>query len=321
MKQVVFLSIILLFLLTSCDKGELPVSKHDPGDVTAQTVNIDATYKWQIYYNLKTNTVVGQNLKTIWDLGFETGPQGWHIILNQAKFMFVYNTGKTVFEEVVDTNGFSPGRRWDAPSGDYDSTAIGYWQDHKAVYIVDGGYSETGVQQGFYKVQFLAVDNYSYTLRFSKINGTNDTTMQIIKDNTCNYTFLSLKNSKTVLVEPPKDTWDLVFSQYTHVFNNPIEPYLVSGCLLNKFQTSACSDSSKSFAAINFENISDYTFTSAVNSIGYNWKKYDNGTYVTNPRIVYIIKDSHGLYYKLHFIDFYNQSGVKGNPKWEYQKM
>lgn len=321
MKKLYYCIVIISVLLFSCKKAELPVPKHDPGDVTTSTVNMDATYKWQVYFDLKTNTVVGQNLKTAWDLGFENGSAGFHVILNTSKFMFAYNTGSTNFNSVVDTTGFALNKKWDSPSGSFDTTAIGDWQGQNNVYIIDRGYNETGVHQGFRKIQIQSVDANTYTVRFAQLNGTGDITLVINKNDNYNFSFLSFSTSSTLLIEPPKDTWDLVFTQYTHIFYSPTEPYLVTGCLLNHYNTKASVDSVNSFSQIKFENLSNYNLSNHINVIGYDWKTYTGGTYVTNSNINYLIRDSEDYYYKLHFIDFYNQSGIKGNPKWEFQKL
>lgn len=321
MKNISFFSLILSAFLFSCKKAELPVPKHDPGNVTTSTVNMDASYKWQIYFDLKTNSVVGQNLKTAWDLGFENGTAGFHVIINTSKFMFAYNTGNTNFTAIVDTLGFALNKKWDSPSGSLDTTAIGNWQVSNSVYIIDRGYNEMGVHQGFRKIQIQSVDATSYTIRFAQLNGTGDITLVINKSDNYNFSFLSFSTSNTLLIEPPKDTWDLVFTQYTHIFYNPIEPYLVTGCLSNRYNTLSSVDSVNSFSQIKFENIGSYILSNQINIIGYDWKTYTGGTYVTNPNVNYVIEDSEGFYYKLHFIDFYNQSGIKGNPTWEFQKL
>lgn len=321
MKNTFLLPFIFSAFLFSCKKAELPVPKHDPGDVTTSTVNMDASYKWQIYFDLKTNSVVGQNLKTAWDIGFENGSAGVHVILNTSKFMFAYNTGNTNFNLITDTLGFAVNKKWDAPSGNLDTTAFGNWQGLNNVYIIDRGYNESGIHQGFRKIQIQNVDASSYTVRFAHLNGTGDITLVINKNDNYNFTFLTFSTSSTLLIEPPKNTWDIVFTQYTHVFYNPIEPYLVTGCLLNRYNTMASVDSVNSFSQIKFENIGNYNLSNHINIIGYDWKTYTGGIYVTNPNLNYAIKDSEGFYYKLHFIDFYNQSGIKGNPKWEFQKL
>jgi hypothetical protein len=319
-RYLLHLSIYSL-LLYSCRKGELPVPAHDPGNVVTATVNMEANYKWQLFYSLKTNIIVSKNLKTAWDLGFTATPDGYSIILNTSKAMFAYNTQRTGFSEVSDTNGFAANKKWDNPNGDLDSTAIGNWQPIHPVYIIDRGYNEMGIHQGFRKVQFQQADAYKYTIRIASMNGANDATVVINKDSNYNFAFLSLTTNQPVMIEPPKAAWDLVFTQYTHIFNNPLTTYLVTGCLLNRFNTCAVKDSISSFTAITYNTATRYALVPAINTIGYDWKTYTGSTYITNTKINYIIRNSEGVYYKLHFIDFFNTMGVKGNPKWEFQQL
>lgn len=308
-------------LTTACLKKETAIPKHDSGDVLTASVNVGSDYKWQVYYDLQTNTVVGQNVKTVWDLGFECGATGNHIVLNGSKLMFAYNTQNTNFSAVQDTTGFAANSKCDYHTGDMNQTAIGNWQGTNNVYIIDRGFDEMGIHQGFRKIQFQAVDATSYTVRFAMMNGSGEHTLTINKDDAYNFAFLSFTTSNTLLVEPPKDTWDIEFSQYTFVFNNPYHPYLVTGCLLNRNNTFAAQDSITDFSAIQFSNIPSYTFNFDVSSIGYRWKVFDGTNYSVNPAMNYIIQSKEGYYYKLHFIDFYNEMGIKGYPKFEYQKL
>ena len=66
-----------------------------------------------------------------------------------------------------------------------------------------------------------------------------------------------------------------------------------------------------------------FVFDDNQNSIGFNWKEYDltSGVYTVFANINYIIRDNELRYYKLHFIDFYNDLGVKGYPKFEIQEL
>jgi hypothetical protein len=307
--------------LAACKKTELPILAHNAGNVTTAMVNMEANYKWQIYYDLESNTMVGQNLKTAWDLGFEATSDGYHIILNAAKAEFAINTGVSNFEAMQDTIGFAANKSWDEPTGNIDSTAIGDWRTGNFVYLIDRGYNEIGEHQGFRKIQFQFVDATHYILRFAQLDGEGDTVVQINKDDRYNFQFLSFTSNTVVLVEPPKEQWDLCFSQYTHIFYNPLMTYLVTGCLLNRNNTSAVMDAQQPFTLINYSQISNYTLSQSINVIGYDWKVFALGNYTTNPLMNYIIKNRHGYYYKLHFIDFYNSVGTKGNPKWEFQQL
>ncbi len=317
-----FLILLCIPFFFSCEKEELPVTPHIAGDVITATVNMEQNYRWQFYYDLGTNSVVGQNLKSSWDLGFETSPSGYSIILNTSKAMFAWNTGDTNFVAVTDTAGFFVNKKWDEPSGHLDSTAIGNWTTSHPVYIIDRGYNENGQFQGMRKVKIESVNASGYTIRFSNMNGSGDTTFFIPKDTTYNFTFLSFSNGgQTLTVEPPKQTWDLVFTQYVHIFYNPTEPYLVTGCLLNRYQTSASRDTTTAFSVLEYSQAMNAQLLPAVNTIGYDWKAFINNTYITDPDLNFIIRDHAGTYYKLHFIDFYNENGIKGNPKWEMQQL
>ena len=77
------------------------------------------------------------------------------------------------------------------------------------------------------------------------------------------------------------------------------------------------------FSNITYEFAELQTLSENINTIGYRWKEFNFSTssYIIFPQMNYIIKDSEGFYYKLHFIDFYDISGNKGNPKWEFQRL
>jgi hypothetical protein len=311
--------------MTACMKGELPVPRHEAGNVVTATIDMDPTYKNQIYYSLKSGKVVGQNLKTIWDLGFESSPTGWRIALNTSKAMFAINSGKTDFAAVTaaDTTGFAQNKRWDSPTGSPDSTAIGDWRTNKEVYCIDLGYNEQGQPIGFAKVQMLACDSAGFTVRFATLNGTNDTTLHIVKDTAYNMVFLSVASKSTVTIEPPKTDWDIVFSQYTHVFYNesPPTPYLVTGCLLNRYNTTATIDTTTPFDQITLAHVPKQQLPPHINTIGYDWKTFNGTTYTVNTQASYLIRDARNLWYKLHFTGFYNSKGQKGSPQWEYQRL
>ncbi len=317
MLQMKFKSIIPLLLLVvlsaSCEKGELPVKPHDPGDVITASVNMDQDYRWQIYYDLKTNKVVGRELKTSWDLGFETPADGYHVVLNGGRILFSLNTGKNDFNAVVPADTAGKEFDCDKPNGHADSTAIGDWREKKNVYVIDRGTS-------YWKIQFKEVDAKKYLVRFALLDGTEETSLEIAKDSSYNLSFLSFDEKKQVMVEPPKNSWDMVFTQYTHVFIDPPVPYLVTGCLLNRYNTTAVLDKVRAFADIQASDMDGYNFSPDINTIGYDWKAYTGSEYVVYPKMNYIIRNREGLYYKLHFIDFL-EAGVKGVPKWEFQEL
>jgi hypothetical protein len=182
------------------------------------------------------------------------------------------------------------------------------------------------VHQGYKKVQFLSVDQQKYSVRCADMNGANEHVVEVPKDSAYNFTFLSLSaDPQVVKVEPPKADWDMVFTQYTHLFFDPLETYLVTGCLLNRYNTAAFMDSMITYDAISYDKATEYPLSPFINTIGYDWKTVGSTTgggsdYKVHFNMNYIIRTSEGSYFKLRFIDFYDNK-VKGNPKWEYQEL
>jgi hypothetical protein len=321
MRKQFLILMLALGSFSSCLKEEIPVPKHEPGDVITNEVNMSSNYKWQIYFNLEENKVVGQNLKTTWDLGFESDPNNHRIILNSSKSMFVYPTNETNFQLVNDTVGYTSNRKLDEPNGDMTKTAIGDWSDGK-IYIIDRGYDEVGVHQGFYKTKFLTADQNEFEFVIAELSSNQMDTMLLPVDNAYNFSFFNLSAGQQVMVEPPKDEWDLVFTQYTHIFYEPEEtPYLVTGCLLNRYNTKSLLEETLNFDEVGLEIATSLELNNNIDEIGYDWKEFSGNTYITDSEKTYIIEDQNGFLYKWRFIDFYTSTGDKGNPVWEYQKL
>jgi hypothetical protein len=45
------------------------------------------------------------------------------------------------------------------------------------------------------------------------------------------------------------------------------------------------------------------------------------GTYTIESDRIYLLRNSEGIFWKLHFIDFYTQNGEKGAPMFELQEL
>jgi hypothetical protein len=137
---------------------------------------------------------------------------------------------------------------------------------------------------------------------------------------------LSLNGTGSIVsIEPPKEEWDLIFTQFTNIFydEDPPLPYLVTGCIINRNVVEVCQVYDKDFEAITIEDIDKCPFSKNINTIGYDWKIYDfdTGQYKVYSNQNYIIKSTEDKYYKLHFIDYYDQQGNKGTPTFEFQEL
>lgn len=320
-KTVSCLVVVLLF--SSCLKEETPVPAPVPGNVETTQIAIGWPYTNQVYYDCGTNTVVKTNTKYEWDLSFECDSNGFHVLLNTAKGIFVANQGAVPFSAVTTAAGAN--WLWDAPSGNLDSTAFGNWENTNAVFIVDRQFDENGGHLGYKKIQLLHVDYQSYTFKYANLNGTDEVTYTINKDATRNFIHFNFDNGgQTLALEPHKNDWDLLFTNHYHKFSNLPLPFVLTQVLSNIHNgVTVAEDNANNFQNIALLDTIDYVFTNAWDEIGYDWKirNSQDNSFTIDGNKSYLIKTTEKLFYKIRLIDFYNETGNKGYPKFEIQKL
>lgn len=321
MKSIISIFILTLVLI-ACKKEERPIPKKEMGDILENQVEMGSDYRYQFYYKLETNEIIASNVKTAWDIAFTSGSDDYKLFLNASKAMAAAPFTVSDFESLQDTTGFMQNRVFDASSGNMDSTAIGDWRNENPVYILDLGFSYTGMHLGYRKMQVLDVTSTAYQVRFAKLDNSENLTITIPKDDNYNATFWSFETNEIVMIEPPKNEWDLVFTQYVHIFHEPQElPYLVTGTLMNRYQTFGVLDKTIPFEEIDLALAMQFELQPKIDLIGYNWKTFVNGTYEIEYNNTYVLQDQHGYYYKLRFTDFFTPTGERGAPKWEVQRL
>ncbi|MCE5305013.1 hypothetical protein LLG34_04885 [bacterium] len=339
MKKIIGVLFLINFVLISCIPTEHPVQPHERGDVATGSIEMGSLYPNQVFYSLESNSVVSSNLFMDWDIEFSCIPDTFAIKLNGARMMRVLNTHKVKFDEISanDTAGIATDSwQYDNPAGVLDSTAIGTWWEElkpneaiskQEIYIIDRGTNERGKHTGFLKFQILGLENNTYYVRFSNLDGSNDVQIEIPINPSKNFIQLSFNDSGKVLsIEPDYNQWDLLFTRYSELlYTNDGVPtwYGVTGALINSRLVKAILDTSKPFDEITYQDVKSLQLSNKLNVIGSDWKWYDlsKGVYSVLPNKVYIIQSVNGFIYKLHFVAFYNDKGVKGYPKFDFQKL
>ncbi len=329
MKRFILLFSSILLLLSACQKAELPVPKADRGAAITTSFDLGKNYSNQIWFKLNGNKIISKNSRSDWDLAFESGEKGNHVLLNSAKFMFASNTHKQNFSgiSILDTIGFSSTKQCDRPST-IDSSVIGIFENNSSVYIIDLGVDEDNKPIGLKKLQFVENTMTKFKIQYANLDGSNFHAIEFSKDNNYNYLHFSMaKNFLQTGVGARKEAYDLEFTQYTFVFDQPTYlPYLVQGVLINHSNVLVSKIKGIPYEALTLNDTLRFPLSSKQDAIGFDWKTYDfaTGIYtITNTNNIintYIIKDAEGYYYKLRFIDFYT-GAIKGFPKFEYQKL
>lgn len=319
MKKIVI--ILLSWLLVACEKKELPVPAYERGDLSTVQIEMTRDYRYQVWFSLHDNKVVTTNLKTDWDLAFEAASDGMHVFLNGSKAMRAHKTRYTDLSQVKDTSGMGIAHA-DMPSGNRDSTAIGNWKLDNKVYILNRGYSLTSQLIGFYKLKIISENATHYTFEYAPLNSDEVRQGIVYKDDAYNFIAFSFSSGTQELIEPKKADYELCFTQYTHLFYDPLQYYQVTGALSSSV-VHVARISDKRFGDIVIGDTARYKLDSRRDLIGYDWKSFNLNAnlYSVNTNLSYLVKDSRGFYYKLHFIDFVNSSGMPGYPKFEYKQL
>jgi hypothetical protein len=324
------IALICSIIFTACEKQEQPITLPPKGDAEIVQIDLGETYARQVYFDLESGQVVHSSDVNSWDLALEAGANGKHVFINGGKDMFVYNTHSTNISE-VNKAPLNSDKVWkvDDPSGLPDQTCIGEWQGKNEVYIVR--INPSLYRDSFAKLVLTYVDANEYRLMYSPLREKIAKTVTIKKQPGQNYVYFSFTTGEEVRnCEPISNTnWDIVFTRYRYLYKELDNyPYLVTGALLNPYKTQAVKDS-MSFSELKSEYIATAKFSPNRDVIGFDWKSYDidAGKYTTYPEMVYVIENGRkgdGMpknYYKLHFLDYYSASGVKGSPKLEFQRL
>ncbi|GAB1371481.1 hypothetical protein MASR1M45_15430 [Candidatus Kapaibacterium sp.] len=330
--SIIIVSMIFYVILQGCMPKDSPVKPFDRGDAIISQIDMEGDSKWQVFFNLNDNKEIKRSMMTDWDLAFNCDADNNTILLNSATFMSVMNMGQVAFEDVTSSKGFVPQNEHVDGYLIIDSSALGIWYNiendkvisKNDVFIVNRGVSFNSRPLGYRKLMILGADKEGFDIRVADLNGNNDRNIRINKKEGINYIALSLVNDEIKEIEPPSNDWDIVFTKYTYTYYVPeYTPYIVTGVLLNPKFTHVAVDSVNKYEEITLDMVENYNYTNKTDIIGFDWKNYifDSGQYVTYPWKNYIIRDRNGFYYKLHFLDYYNNDGERGAPKFEFQKL
>jgi len=329
MRNLIFIS-MLAVTLSSCFEEDTMVPPHQQGEMEEGQAALGADYSRQIFYDLNRNMEVTSNVISEWDLCFESSTGGWLIMLNSSKFMYAGNSYDTTFSDEIDESGLE--MKFDPSDGNPDSTAIGTWfvdsEDSiwslNHVYLVDRGMDEHNRKVGSKKVRF-GIQGKDYIVRHSDPDNNNDAVQVIRRNEESDRIYFSFVNG-IVDIAPEPDGWSLLFSKYTTMLvtdEGENYPYLVTGVVLNPNEVAAALDTIHEFTSIELGDTIDLQLTTIADVIGYDWKYYnfDDAAYTIVPGQAYLIRDRDGFYYKFRFIDFYNDTGEKGYPGFEYVRL
>jgi hypothetical protein len=315
--------------------GELVAS------TAATTINGGGvTYSNKVFIDLSANRQTPV-LRTNWDLGFYTGSDDFRVILNSSSAMMAKQINKNDLTTVTtaDTIGFANEVAFsqaaptttslpyiDYPNGDLTRTAIASISasasDNK-VYIVNRGLGvgSPAPARGWKKIRVIRNSSGGYTLQHADIAATTFTSIDIAKDDTYFFKYISFETG-AVTVEPLKKKWDLTWTYFSNVtnFGAGEVPYLFQDIILinRNVQIAKVMTATKAFADFGEADLAAQTFLTTQNAIASDWRS--GGGPGVSPAVrtdrYYIVKDGDNNYYKIRFTAL-TQNGERGYPAFE----
>jgi hypothetical protein len=330
MRQFIPIVLGLLTVTTSCFEEDERVNPY-PTEVTTIT---DSVQVYQSYFDFESGHVVRSNRSDAWQLGFECGMDGWHIIVNSGSSWFIYNTRQTQIDAVKNMP-CSVNHLFDVQHAFPDSTAVGDWvittqngnEYTRNIYLLGRFYDGSFIN--IKQIEFHEVNDTSYRFFYTEHESGFTDSVTIIKADSVCFVYYSFDHRNQVNFEPDKSTYDLVFGPYFDIatlFGITI-PYQVGGAFQNCWQTEAVLDSINRYDDIDFSILPAYNFVRQHDIPGYRWKAVSVdisaggiATYAVKSHYNYVIHTAQDNYFKMKFLS-YTLDGKSGFPQFEFSKL
>lgn len=332
--RIQLIAILALFtvLTYSCFEADQPVPPYFPSN-NVTTIRIDKSiYDYQVYVDFGKGAISEEHENSSWVLRFLSSDSANIIRINTGDLWAATATGSINFDSIFSATA---DYAWlsDKSDGNPDSIAIRDWMTDTANYTNEvfliGQYTGTSYYAEK-KLQFIYADRSIYTFRIADLDEDSADTIVITRNIDVNYMYYSIENNEVQQLEPKKEDWDIVFSQYYTILytdDSLRAPYYVRGVLLNPYKVEAAIDSLNGFEDITYESACQLNFCEKQDAIGHDWKSVaidqasNSAEYKVRPGYNYIIKDTNDILYKIKFKSYLSQSGIKGYPSFEYVKL
>lgn len=318
-----------LGLMSSCFEEDKKVPEY-PYEV--YTIS-DSVQLNRSYFDFESGSVVKTHKANIWQLAFECGTEGNHIVTNSEAYWFIYNTHQSAIPPSVQMPSINTGM-FDMQGLWPDSTAIGSWcftnnsgnTYTKNVYLL--GRLASGTYQNIKEIVFLELTDTSYMFSYHDQNTDTYDTVLMRKNNAYNFVYYSFDTKTALNPEPPRTDYDVIFTSYYDLATlfDITQPYHVGGCLLNIYETEAALDSITGYLQTDLNTALANDFSTKRDIPGYKWKDVNvdinavNATYRVKPNYTYLFRTREGNFYKLRFIS-YSLQGKSGFPRFEFGRL
>ncbi|MGB1075825.1 MAG: hypothetical protein ACPGYK_06515 [Flavobacteriales bacterium] len=276
-------------------------------------------YRYQAYYSLVDNELVATHDKYDWEVALthEDNPK---LVINSAIPGLRIAYGSEDWTEWTDE--FDLTWLYDLPTGQASDLAIGLnWANQTLV--MDRGLDPLGEHRGFKKFRVERIQD-SLIVQSASLSGENESIFAAIIDSAYYQTEWHLDNG-VKRCAPPKNSWDLLLSNYLHVYDPLTDPfpYQVTGVLLNPHDRMGAK-----FEAVTWDefesNAQEVTplLVPELDVIGFEWKYYDFELgYIINEDDTFVVRCGDQGTFVLSFTGFHNDMGEPGYPQFVFRRL
>ncbi len=299
--------------------------------IMAQDVDVSVgnLYSNQAFYTLINDETVTLENES-WDLAFTTGIDGATILYNEsAKISFgdpvpelrLYLAPTNDFSDIIDSTTlidslYNGETSWEdgafnSVKDDGNPLDYGWGVLNSSTQVIEGTkvYALKLRDDSWRKIKIESLDNGVFTMRYANLDGSNETTITIDKNDFLNSPLAFFSFSAWSVVGSPAN-WDLLFARYYSGLEvgGEVTQYLVTGVLSGPgIEIAQAND-------INPITVSYVPYLDSMETrldvIGHDWKYFDLGefSWVIDLQRAYFIKQPDDHLWKVVFIDFSGSS-------------
>ncbi len=319
----IFALIVMLLVISSCEKNDDKDDKDTGSSFTEKTVSMGQDSNHDVYYSL-SDGLVNSIDRSEWDIAFSVPLQSATILINEGAGVELYCVGDTNFWSSIDENtitGLKPryNDETDWEKGAFNVNAKGFpnygWgtyhagnPDHNvggdSAYVLklsDGSFKKFMVRK---KTGTTSANEFLW----ADLNGENQMSASLSTApyaDKKHFVHYSLVSGEKVEAEPDMTKWDLLFTRY--VIRIPVGPaqfmdYPVMGVLSNPDVRVA----KITEIAPDDVKLTDAEFSERPDIIGNDWKISDPVTHEITlaENTSYMIESVDGKNYLLYFTEY-----------------
>ena len=318
-------------------------------ELTLEGKSGDVNYANVVYVDFSSNQQIPVDRKS-WNLGFYCGAD-YRVVLNGSYATAAVSTGKTDISLVTlddakaaadnpETNisatpMSSTGLNInliDSYDGALDGTvfaAISNDEEANMVYFVASESDKSNVEN-WYKVKVVRSTNNGYIVHYARVSESTIKTIEIAKNESHNFAFLSLESGQVMSVEPASTKWDIMWGY--NVGSTMGMPYFMQDMIMinniggaRVAKVAVTSQVEQEYEAFGVSDLAALDFSDSRCGIGSDWRTTSNmggatGSLGIKTDRFYVIETPDGYYYKLRFISMGlgNDGGERGRPVVKY---